>query len=470
MKPNQYDVIIIGAGPSGIFAAYELSEQHPQLSVLMLEKGRHIVERSCPMQEKGSCPRCPTCAVLCGWGGAGAFSDGKLTLTSGFGGFLGDYLPRAEVDRLIDYVDGVYVRFGAGEGMYGDDPADVRDLVRQAAAAGLQLLPARIRHLGTERCPAILSNMFAHLSGRVEVKANTEVKEILARQGTAFGVVTTAGDEYRARYILCAPGREGAEWFAREGRRLGLELAHNPVDVGVRVEVPAVLFEHLTERVYEPKLLYYSRAFDDLVRTFCVCPHGEVVLENNRGLITVNGHSFREKKTGNTNFALLVSKTFTEPFHEPIAYGKYVATLANMLGDGVLVQRLGDLLAGRRSTAKRLERGMVEPTLKQATPGDLSLVLPYRHLRNLLEMLEALDRLAPGVHSRHTLLYGVEVKFYSSRPRLSTELETEIRQLFAVGDGAGVTRGLAQASASGVVAARSILKREATNKDARELM
>lgn len=470
MKPNQYDVIIIGAGPAGIFAAYELAEHHPQLSVLMLEKGRHISERSCPMQERGSCPRCPTCAVLCGWGGAGAFSDGKLTLTSGFGGFLGDYLPRTEVDRLIDYVDGVYVRFGAGEGMYGDNPAAVRDLVRQAAAAGLQLLPARIRHMGTERCPAILSSMFAHLSGRVEVRAATEVKEILARQGTAYGVVTTAGDEYRGRYILCAPGREGAEWFAQEGRRLGLELAHNPVDVGVRVEVPAVLFEHLTERVYEPKLLYYSRAFDDLVRTFCVCPHGAVVLENNRGLITVNGHSFREQKTANTNFALLVSKTFTEPFHEPIAYGKYVATLANMLGDGVLVQRLGDLLAGRRSTAKRLDRGMVEPTLKQATPGDLSLVLPYRHLRNLLEMLEALDRLAPGVHSRHTLLYGVEVKFYSSRPRLSKELETEVRQLFAVGDGAGVTRGLAQASASGVVAARSILKREETNKDAREWM
>ncbi|MEW6523528.1 MAG: NAD(P)/FAD-dependent oxidoreductase [Bacillota bacterium] len=460
---TQYDVIIIGAGPAGIFAALELAEANSRLDVLILEKGKHILERKCPMQVGRPCLRCCPCAVLCGWGGAGAFSDGKLTLTSEFGGFLDDYLPRSEVDALIDHIDRIYVRFGAEGGMYGDDPAGIRDLVRQAAAAGLQLVPARVRHLGTERCPAILSRMFEYLSGRVDVLAGTEVKKVLVRDGRAYGVVTTGGKEYRGRYVLCAPGREGAEWFAQEGQRLGLELTTNPVDVGVRVEIPAVVFEHLTQRVYEPKILYYSRAFDDLVRTFCVCPNGEVVLENNRGLITVNGHSFRDQKTDNTNFALLVSKTFTEPFHEPIAYGKYVASLANMLGDGVLVQRLGDLLSGRRSTAKRLEKGMVRPTLEQATPGDLSLVLPYRHLRNILEMLEALDQVAPGVHSKHTLLYGVEVKFYSSRPRVSPELETEIQHLFAVGDGAGVTRSLAQASASGVLAARSILKREEAN-------
>ncbi len=457
---NAHDVIIVGAGPAGIFTAYELVKAGSGLRILMIEKGRRINERTCPMKSGRPCLRCCPCAVLCGWGGAGAFSDGKLTLTSEFGGFLDNYLPRPAVDALITYVDDVYVQFGAEGGLYGEDEDGIRDLVRTAAAAGLQMVPARIRHLGTERCPAILSAMLEFLDGHFDLITGTEAAEVIVEDGRAAGIRTTAGQEYWARYVVCAPGREGAEWFASEAARLGLELANNPVDVGVRVEVPAVVLEHLTDRVYEPKILYYSRAFDDLVRTFCVCPHGEVVMENNRGLITVNGHSFRDQQTDNTNFALLVSKTFTEPFREPIAYGKYVASLANMLGGGILVQRLGDLLAGRRSTHRRLNKGMVRPTLTAATPGDLSLVLPYRHLINILEMLEVLDKVAPGIYSKHTLLYGVEVKFYSSRPEVGPGLETRLANLFAIGDGAGITRSLAQASASGVLAARSIMERE----------
>ena len=259
--------------------------------------------------------------------------------------------------------------------------------------------------------------------------------------------------------MVAVPGREGAQWFSKEAQRLKLDMAINPVDIGVRVEVPAVVMEHLTDVVYESKLIYFSKSFDDKVRTFCMNPYGEVVKENNSGLITVNGHSYSGRRTSNTNFALLVSKTFTEPFKEPISYGRNIATLANMLGGGVLVQRLGDLLSGRRSTPERIKRGLVEPTLKEATPGDLSLVFPYRHMVSLLEMLEAMDKIAPGVYSNHTLLYGVEVKFYSSRPALTSNLETQVQNLFAAGDGAGVTRGLAQASASGIIVAREILKR-----------
>jgi hypothetical protein len=298
-----------------------------------------------------------------------------------------------------------------------------------------------------------------YLDSKVDIKTSTNAKTILVDKGQVKGVVTENGEEFHADYVVSVPGREGAEWFAREAVRLKLDMSINPVDIGVRVEVPSVVMEHITDVVYESKLVYYSKSFDDRVRTFCMNPYGEVVIENNSGLITVNGHSYADRKTPNTNFALLVSKTFTEPFKEPISYGKYIATLANMLGGGVLVQRLGDLLSGRRSTPERIKRGLVEPTLKEATPGDLSLVFPYRHLVSILEMLQAMDKLAPGVYSNHTLLYGVEVKFYSARPQLSSALETQVKNLFAAGDGAGVTRGLAQASVSGVMVAREILKR-----------
>jgi uncharacterized FAD-dependent dehydrogenase len=455
-----WDVIIVGAGPAGIFAALELARISPSLSVLVLEKGHDLERRSCPREgAMGGCVNCTPCSVTSGWGGAGAFSDGKLTLTPRFGGFLNEFLSQEEISRLIDYVDDIWREFGAADRLFGTDEAAVRELAARATRAGLDLIPARIRHLGTERCPAILRAMYDYLKPRATIRTLCKVERLLARDGRIEGVVLADGSVERCKFLIAAPGREGSAWFSEQASALGLDTANNPVDIGVRVEVPAVIAEEVTEKVWEPKIHYYSRAFDDLVRTFCVCPHGEVVTENSGGVVTVNGHSWSDKRTQNTNFALLVSKMFTEPFKEPIAYGKYIASLANMLGGGVIVQRLGDLWEGRRSTDKRIRKSMVEPTLKSATPGDLTLVLPYRHIRNILEMLEALDKIMPGIWSRNTLLYGVEVKFYSSRVNVGRYMETEIDGLYAVGDGAGITRSLAQASASGVQAARSIAAR-----------
>lgn len=460
MSSKNYDVIIIGAGPAGIFAAMELIEARPELKIVILEKGRDIGERSCPMNEKRiPCCRCAHCAITSGWGGAGAFSDGKLTLTTEYGGWLDQYITKEEVAKWIHYVDDIYLKYGGTTKVFGGDEEQIKEIRRQAATADMILVPARIRHLGTEENYKILTRMREYLDKRVEVRTTTMAQEIIVKDGHVRGVRLQNGEELSAKTVISVPGREGHEWFSEEAKRLGLAMANNPVDIGVRVEVPAVVMEHLTDVIYESKLVYYSKSFDDRVRTFCMNPYGEVVVENNQGLLTVNGHSWAEKRTENTNFALLVSKTFTEPFKEPIAYGKYIASLANMLGGGVIVQRLGDLLEGRRSTTERLSRGIVTPTLPEATPGDLSLVLPYRHLLSIVEMLEAMDKVAPGVNSRHTLLYGVEVKFYSSRLSLTPQLETKIGNLFAAGDGAGVTRGLAQASASGVIVAREVLKR-----------
>ncbi|MCL5981016.1 MAG: FAD-binding protein, partial [Firmicutes bacterium] len=413
--PSTKGVIIVGAGPAGLFAALTLARAGEK-SILLLEKGKDIHERRCLLKgNRPTCFHCQPCSVVCGVGGAGAFSDGKLTLTADFGGFLHEILGRRTLEELIDYVDHIYQEFGATSEFFGGEQQAVHDLQRQAATADLTLLPARIRHLGTEKCLEIVARLRNYLQDKVEIRTNTPVERLLCHEGGVLGVRTCDGEEILADYVICGPGREGSEWFAGEAERLGLSAADNPVDIGVRVEVPAVVLEHITQKIYESKLIYYSRSFDDRVRTFCMNPYGEVVMENNGGLITVNGHSYAEKKTGNTNFALLVSKSFTEPFKEPIRYGRNVAQLANMLGGGALVQRLGDLLAGRRSTRERIDRGLVRPTLEEATPGDLSLVLPYRHLLSILEMLEALDKVAPGVNSRHTLLYGVEVKFYSSR-------------------------------------------------------
>ncbi len=458
---SKYDIIIVGGGPAGIFAALEMS-QASNLSILLLEKGKDIDSRSCPSIGQGiSCPPCSPCDLVSGVGGAGAFSDGKLTLSSEVGGRLKDYQGLERTEELIRYVDSVFLKFGGTDSVYGTGEK-VEELVRRATLADLRLIPMAIRHLGTERSRLVFKGIGDFLSTRVDLKVSTEARTILAENGVAKGIETTDGQRFDCRYLIVAPGRDGVDWLTREAHRLKLTLQINPIDVGVRVEVPEAVLEELTSALYECKLEYYSKAFDDRIRTFCMCPAGEVTMESTGGsdpVTTVNGQSYAERKTGNTNFALLVSTIFTEPFRDPLAYGRYLARLANILSGGVIIQRLGDLLEGRRSTEERIRRGIVQPTLKSATPGDLSFVLPYRYLVGIIEMLEAMDKLAPGVASRHSLLYGVEVKFYSSRLALSQNLESEIENMFAVGDGAGVTRGLIQASASGVVAAGEILRR-----------
>lgn len=452
-------MVIVGAGPAGIFAALALAEDS-DLSVLVVERGLDIKQRRCVMRERrASCRHDDPCHLMAGWGGAGAFSDGKLNLSIEVGGQLAAYVGADTARELIGEVDDLYLRFGAPEQLYGADPDVVQDYERKAARAEMKLVSSRIRHLGTENCPKVLTAMRQALDGRVDVLTRTRVEELLVEDGAARGVMLQGGQTVPAAHVILAPGRSGAAWLAGEAHRLGLETLRNPVDVGVRVEVPAPVLEDLSRDLYEAKLIYYSKSFDNQVRTFCMCPRGEVVTEYSAGVVTVNGHSYADRPTDNTNFALLCSNTFTEPFKEPIEYGRSIARLANLLGDGVLVQRLGDLRAGRRSTAARLAHSTIRPTLPEATPGDLSFVLPHRHLSSLLEMLEAMEALAPGVAGRYTLLYGVEVKFYSSRLMLSHTLETQVKSLFAVGDGPGVTRGLVQASASGIVAAREIIRR-----------
>lgn len=456
---KKYDIIIVGAGPAGIFAALEFIRSGLDPKVLLLEKGKDIKQRLCPLHLREiSCRYCPNCAVLSGWGGAGAFSDGKLTLSPKIGGFLGRHMDEDRLNNLIRYVDQTYLDYGAPDKAYGGDTDRVRDLQDMAARHNIILIPSLIRHMGTDRCIGILKRFKKDIEKNVELRLDTPVREILVKDGKAIGVKTEGG-EFFGDYVVIAPGREGSEWLSAEAKRLSLTALNNPVDIGVRVELPAPVLEPLTKITYEPKLVFYSKRFDDKVRTFCVNPYGEVVKEYSHGISTVNGHSYSNKKTNNTNFAILVSTYFTEPFHEPISYGQYIARLANILGMGVIVQRLGDLQMGRRSTPERISRGIVEPTLKDVTPGDLSFVIPYRYISDILEMLEAMDKITPGVNSRHTLLYGVEVKFYSMLLKLTNFLETEIKGLFAVGDGAGVSRGLVQASASGVVAAREIVKR-----------
>jgi len=451
----------VGAGPAGIFSALELTKNNNgQLKILMLEKGPDLEKRRCPASRGLGCVNCGPCTLLQGWGGAGAFSDGKLDLSTEVGGWLTDYITKDKLAENIGYVDEIYCKFGAPDRVYGTDQDKIDEIERRASFAGLKLVQQRIRHMGTDQCVNVLRNMKRHLKEKVEIQTGIEVKNLLIKNGEVEGIETQNGEKLQGKNIIVAPGRSGAEWLKTEAQTLGLKTLNNPVDVGVRVEILASVMEELTETLYEPKFVYFSKSFDDHVRTFCVCPKGEVVTESYDGIVTVNGQSYAERKTDNTNFAILVSTKFTEPFREPIAYGKYIARLTNLLSGGVILQRLGDLESGRRSTEDRINRSLVVPTLKNATPGDLSFVLPYRYLADIREMLQAIDQVSPGVNSKDTLLYGAEVKFYTSRLELTNHLETRIRNLYTIGDGAGVTRGLIQASVSGLIAAREILKRE----------
>jgi uncharacterized protein len=455
-----YDVIIIGGGIAGIFAAYELSLKQSGLRIAVLEQGPDIRQRSCPLVAGlvKNCSSCPSCSIMRGFGGTGAFSDGKFNFTAQFGGWLSDYRSESEVLDLIEYVDQVYQQFGAPTESYSTATPEADKIRRNAMQLDLHLMDSRCKHLGTERNREILTELRDYLANKIEVICKTEVVSIIPDEAAGSYRLETSSGDYDCRYLVAAPGRAGAEWFSEQCRRLGLEQINNQVDIGVRVELPAIVFQEITDAVYEAKLHYRTKQYKDLVRTFCMNPYGYVVTENTDGIITVNGHSYTDPalRSANTNFALLVSNKFTSPFREPYQYGKRIASLSNMLGGGVLLQRFGDLLDGRRTNEHRLRQSFVQPTL-EATPGDLSLVLPKRHLDNIVEMILTLDKLAPGTANHDTLLYGVEVKFYSARLALSRDLEAPLPNFYAVGDGAGITRGLSQAAASGVIAARSIL-------------
>jgi len=443
-----YEVVIVGAGPAGIFAALALADLGMH-RILLLEQGKDLGKRDRQNPEDR----------LCGWGGAGAFSDGKLTLSTEVGGDLREFIEEGSLYELLKKTDEVYAANGAPDRIFGKSSKELEALADRVRMAGLQLLPTRIRHVGTENCRAVLERLKKSLGGRVDIHTESEVQDLIAGQGRIQGVRLADGRTISSRFIIVAPGRSGAPWMKKQAESLGLATMATSVDIGVRVEISAPILREITDTAYESKLVHYSKTFDDKVRTFCMNPYGEVVTEAHGGIVTVNGHSYAGKRTENTNFAILVSSAFTEPFDDPIAYGHYIARLANLLGGGVIIQRLGDLLAGRRSTRERIDRCLTIPTLRDAIPGDLSFVFPYRHLLSIIEMLQALEKIAPGVYSRHTLLYGVEVKFYSNRIKVSPKMETEIRNLFAIGDGAGITRGLLQASASGVLAARAIAGR-----------
>lgn len=465
---NQYDVIIVGAGPAGIFAALELTALDKNLRILMLDKGRRIDDRKCHIPRSGHCVRCQPCSIMSGWAGAGAFSDGKLSLSPEVGGRITDYIPKEQAVDYIHYADSVYLRFGAREEVHGLNSKKIDDFIYEASRYNIQLIPCPVRHLGTELSFEVLRRMFYYLTTetKTEFWPLTAVSEIVAGSEGVKGVIVTDSEgqtrEIKAPYVIAAPGRGGAYWLTQQAKRLNIKTENNEVDIGVRVEVPNSIMDHLTKELYEAKLIYYSDTFENKVRSFCMNPGGIVSEENYDGdIAVVNGHSYADPrlKTFNTNFALLVSTHFTEPFDQPIEYGKYIAKCANMLtGGGVMVQRLGDLLKGRRTDYGRLRKSTTLPTLKSAVPGDLSFVLPQRYLTSIVETLQSFDKIAPGLYSKNTLLYGVEVKFYSSKVKVGSNFETDVRGLYTIGDGAGITRGLMQASVTGVLVARDIVK------------
>ena len=452
----KYDVIIVGAGPGGIFSSYELVKLNPNLKIAVFEAGYSLEKRHCPIdgEKVKNCIKCKTCAIMSGFGGAGAFSDGKYNITNDFGGTLYEYIGRKEAMDLMRYVDEINVTHG-GEGtkMYSTAGTGLKKVCMQNK---LKLLDASVRHLGTDINYVVLENLYAELKDKVDFYFHTPVSKVEVIDD-GYRVVTET-ESYDCNKCIISVGRSGSKWMETVCKELDIPTKSNRVDIGVRVELPAVIFSDLTDELYESKIVYRTEKFEDNVRTFCMNPYGSVVNENTNGIVTVNGHSFEDptKRTENTNFALLVAKHFSEPFKDSYGYGESIARLSNMLGGGVIVQRFGDLVRGRRSNAKRIEEGMVTPTLS-ATPGDLSLVLPKRILDGIIEMIYALDKIAPGTANDDTLLYGVEVKFYNMEVELDENLESRHKGLYVIGDGSGVTHSLSHASASGVYVARKIV-------------
>jgi len=450
-----YDIIIIGAGPGGIFTAYELMQRRPDLKVAVFETGNPLEKRKCPIDgvKVKSCIKCPTCAIMNGFGGAGAFSDGKYNITNDFGGTLYEHIGKAQALELMRYVDTINVSHG-GEGtrMFSTSGTHFKKLCLQNK---LKLLDASVRHLGTDINYIVLGRLYEEMKDHVRFFFRTPVTSIEVLD-SGFRVIC-GSEVYECSRCVVSVGRSGSKWMEEVCRDLDIATLSNRVDIGVRVELPAVIFSDLTDALYESKIVYRTEKFEDNVRTFCMNPNGIVVNENTNGIVTVNGHSFEDeaKKTENTNFALLVAKHFSEPFKDSNGYGESIARLSNMLGGGVIVQRFGDLVRGRRSTVSRIEEGLVTPTLA-ATPGDLSLVLPKRILDGIIEMIYALDKIAPGTANDDTLLYGVEVKFYNMEVALDEHLETRYPGLYIIGDGSGVTHSLSHASASGIYVARRL--------------
>lgn len=462
---KKYDLVIIGAGPAGIFTAYEAIKQNPNLKIRILEKGYPLSERKCPITQGKTkrCVGCKHCSIMHGFGGAGAFSDGKYNITNNFGGKLYEHIGEETATELMEYVDKINMEYGGnGTKLYSTSNTKIKKLALQH---GLNLLDAKVRHLGTDVNYKVLENLYNHLINKgVEISFGTDVEQIYTHSKNYFIIIVNNEnvlDDYKptvyADKLVIAAGRSGSKWIGNVCSELGIKTTSNKVDIGVRVELPAEIFEHITSDVYESKLVFKTQKYSDMVRTFCMNPNGIVVTENTRGIITANGHSYSDeaKHTNNTNFALLVSNHFTEPFENSNEYGESIARLSNMLGGGLLVQQFGDLIKGQRSTKKRMEKGFVKPTL-DATPGDLSLVLPKRQLDDIIEMIYALDKIAPGTANPDTLLYGVEVKFYNSEVEVDENLETEIKGLYVIGDCSGVTHSLSHASASGVHVARHL--------------
>ncbi len=461
---KEYDVIIVGAGPGGIYASYELATLCPDLKVAVFELGHPLEMRKCPIdgEKVKTCINCTVCSTMSGFGGAGAFSDGKYNVTNDFGGTLHEHIGKEKALELMYYVDDINMKYG-GEGtkMYTTAGTKFKKLCIQNR---LNLLDASVRHLGTDINYKVLQNLYAYLKDRIEFHFDTPVTRV-EKAEDGYNIFTgkdpNKEEAFHCKDCIISVGRSGSSWVESICRQMDIPTKSNRVDIGVRVELPAVIFSHLTDELYESKIVYRTEKFEDRVRTFCMNPNGIVVNENTNGIITVNGHSYEaaEKQTQNTNFALLVAKHFSEPFKDSNGYGESIARLSNMLGGGVIVQRFGDLVRGRRSTVQRIEEGTVRPTL-QATPGDLSLVLPKRILDGIIEMIYALDKIAPGTANDDTLLYGVEVKFYNMEVEIDEHLQTKYPGLYIIGDGSGVTHSLSHASASGVYVAREIASRQ----------